>query len=154
MSSSYEQAMEGYEPDPTGYVLPETDEEQLKQSQQVRQLGIAMLTKNGAIVPTDKDDREFLLKMLDGKDKVSIQRLRLSSDNDKNANDAMLASQFAAISQQLSGTRPTTPVPGVPIPEFRPDLIPKIETVPGQMDTGTHNITFAEMEEVHSTRKR
>lgn len=152
--SYHEEAMEDYKPDPANYVLPETDEEQLHQSQQIRQLAIATQTKNGAVIPTDKDEREFLIKMLDGKDKVSIQRLRLKTDGDKNANDAALAQQFAALSQHLVGQKPTAPVPGAEIPQFRSDLLPDIEVVPGQMDVGSHNISFAEMEEKHSTRKK
>lgn len=140
---------------PLLYALPETEEERIDQSQGIRQLGIGSVTRNGTYIPTDKDEREFLLKLLDGKDKQSVARLRLNVDKDKNASDSELAKEFARLSAGVRGVQtPVAPTPGYVPPAFEEGRLPQVQVVPGQLDTGTHNLTFADLEATHGRKDK
>lgn len=84
------------------------DKQRIELTLQTREKIIRGLTANGAI-PADKDDRDLLMKALDGMDRTVLTKTKIKSDDNANQNAAASAKLVANVLMQAAlaqrGTR-------------------------------------------------
>ena len=73
-----------------------TASQRLEVTQRVRHNVISNLTKNGKI-PESQEDRDFLIKMLDGSDRQELTKAKIKSDNQNSKNQAEMANMVTQL---------------------------------------------------------
>lgn len=127
-------------------VMPATHEERLELTQGVRLKMMDALAPGGK-VPVDKDGVKMLLDTMKDFDSQELGIMRQKTDDSMAAKDQLVAQALVEIARRQggrSGLRVDGPVVQRTAIPSDSDL-PDITTVPGEMDTGGHTISYNEL---------
>lgn len=106
----------------------------IRKNQAVRDLIINDLTKDGSI-PKDKEDRAFLLAMLDGASRTALSAKRIRSDEKQAESQEALAEAIASGAAKILANHPVRP------PSSNRELIAvPVTIVPGMTYIGVEAI--------------
>ena len=114
------------------------DRDRLERTNSVREIIISDLMCNG--VPDTKDDRDFLIRTLDGMDRTILSKAKIKSD-DTNAKTQQQAAKL--IGDVLSRMEVSSSKTRTTIPEL-PSSIPLADTVEGELDIGHGTFKYHE----------
>lgn len=112
-------------------------------TQRIRKKMVTSLMPNDD-VPNDPDSQRVILTALNDMDKNDISHKRLKQDDKRNNNDAIIADLVTAIlkdplSNYANSVKATGP--SVVDQDHKP-LMENIEVVEGELDIGTHDLTY------------
>jgi hypothetical protein len=128
-------------------VMPATHEERLRLTQQVRLKMMDELAPGGK-VPTDKDGVKMLLDTMKDFDAQELGVMRQKTDDNNAKKDQIVAQALLELANR-QGSGSVMRVEGAPVQRAAIPLdseLPDIEVVPGEMDTGSHTITYSAMQ--------
>lgn len=133
--------------------LLDDDDKLLRHTQGVRLTVVDQLMDQGKI-PVTQEDRELLLKVIDGLDKQAINKKRIKADNKIGDAAQQAAAALAIMSQRLAGVDPFKATNSSSGPERVPDKFAKgeIVVVPGELDMGSDTRTYEEFSSEHSDK--
>ena len=80
----------------------------LQKTQQIREMAINIMTKNGTDIPSGKGQLEFLTQTLNGLDDQVIKRKRLKIEDKKADNESAIADLIEQALSQMPTMTPTT----------------------------------------------
>lgn len=117
------------------------DQAAMQQNQQIRRKIVNDITKNGTEIPAENEHREFLLKAMDGSDKVILARAKIKSDDTAAKAQAGAA---AAITDLLLSIGPKAKrAPALPSQREAPVI--DLETVVDETSIGVRTFSFDEI---------
>lgn len=115
------------------------DQQFLDLTQNTRRKIISKMLEKGTL-PESEEDRNFLLKAMDGGDKQVLTKAKLKSD-DSNAKNAANVQQ--QIVEMYGAIRAASSVPAAPSERELPKQ--DINLVPGHMEIGRNDITLTQL---------
>jgi hypothetical protein len=127
-------------------VLPASHEERLEMTQGVRIKMMVALAPGGK-VPTDKDGVKMLLDTMKDFDSQELGIMRQKTDDNNAKKDQIVAQALLELANR-SGSSSVMRVDGPPVQRAAIPLdseLPDIEVVPGELETGSHTITYSDM---------
>lgn len=133
-------------------VDPSDDESTLRYVQGKRVEIIEYMTLNG--IPTDNEDRNTLLRALEGMSSTASANKRVKSDDRANAREAEAKAMMLGILANLKGGgvgvmfRSERPIERPPV-EVPAEIRQKALPVPGETDIGVSTETFEDFAEKH-----
>ena len=114
----------------------------LEKTSRIREEAVDLLVTGG--LPKEKEDREFLINMLNGLDKVAIARSRISADEKAAKTNGETSALIASILRKVNvGVSPQLNN-DVVIPEL-PTELSEITMVPGEMHTGSMKLDIEDI---------
>lgn len=125
---------------------PLTDDEALEYTKSVRLKAIGSMV-GGEKVPTDKDDRKFLVNLLNGLDSQVLSKKRISADQDSAQSQAAAAATIAEVlkdraTQLVFVVAPNTPMDANRVTALGDDISSEFTALPGEMSVGASSETF------------
>lgn len=127
--------------------LPVTQEARLELTQGMRVKLLNALVKDGTI-PTDQDGAKLVLAVLDSMDKTTLGAMRQKTDDKSAQADQIVAQALLTLGQKIgtgSTLRITDPCARAKHVHVDDSQLPDIDLVPGELDTGTHAISYNEL---------
>jgi hypothetical protein len=112
------------------------DKARIEQGLVVRDNIITELLKGGA-VPKDREDRELLMRALEGRDNTILKKAKIKSDDAAAKSQAAQADMIGNFLNKMNGPL------GIQ-PRSRPAVLENdvIDVVPGETDIGTLPVTY------------
>lgn len=135
-------------------VMPPTHEERLQLTQGVRLKMMNELAPGGK-VPTDKDGVKMLLDTMKDFDAQELGVMRQKTDDNNSKKDQIVAQALLELANR-QGSGSVLRVEGAPVQRAAIPLdseLPEIEVVPGELETGSHTITYSDMSNRFSREK-
>lgn len=126
-------------------LFTDVEKAQLERTQLVRGQIITEMTKGG--IPKDIEDRAFLIKAMEGMDKVNLTKAKIKSDDAAHKNNAAAAAMIGEMLRRVT-TRPT----GV-VREVQPALPDEVTVLPVEGETHIGVKTFS-LEQILSAGKK
>ena len=112
----------------------------LQKTQQIREMAINCLTKNGTEIPNGKGQLEFLTQTLNGLDDQVIKRKRLKIEDKKADNESAIADLIEqALSQMPANTPSTRTINTIDVPA---EQLFERPLVPGETDISISGLTY------------
>ena len=123
-----------------------TDDQILAFTQRIRvdQVNHILKTKPGGVIEC-KEDREYLIKNIEGLDKVALVRKRIAADKEAATGVSQAVGLISALLRQSKTTYNTTDVVDVsaPAPKLSSD-IPEPDLVPGETEINAGQLSYDE----------
>ena len=117
------------------------DQQRLERTQQLRDRIVTELTKDQ--LPTDAEDRKFLMDALNGIDRVVLTKARLKSDDNSRKSNEETAKTIAALLTRIS-EKTLRHQTERPVPLLESDIALD-ETVEGETAIGHTNLNYDQM---------
>lgn len=114
----------------------------LEKTTRIREDAVDQLVTGG--MPKEKEDREFLINMLNGLDKVAIARSRISADEKAAKTSGETTALIASILRKVNVGLSPQINNDVAIPEL-PTELSEISVVPGEMHTGAMKLDIEDI---------
>lgn len=96
---------------------------------------------SGDEIPTDEEDRQFLLKAMDGLERTILAKAKIKSDDRHNQNQEDMVDMVASVLKQIQFVEKEKVVEGQRQLQLDSSLQPT-HVVPGEMDIGIKEQTF------------
>lgn len=119
------------------------DQARLNRTQDIREKIVAATMKNGAI-PVDRDDREFLMKAIEGIDRQVLSKAKIKSDDQNSKAQTEAASMIASLLLQ-AGQQHKAANHARAERELVLDMPDLKDIVPGETDIGVHTFTYGDI---------
>lgn len=113
------------------------DKARIEQGLELRDRIISHLTLKGP-VPDEKEDRELLMRALEGRDTTILKKAKLKSDDAAAKSQAAQADLIGNFLSRLNGPLNHQPRRSAPVALENDEIIP----VPGEKDIGTLPVTY------------
>jgi hypothetical protein len=118
-------------------LFTDVEKAQLERTQNVRSQIITEMLKDGKI-PESEENRAFLLKAMEGMDKVNLTKAKIKSDDAAHKNNAAAAAMIGEMLRRVS-SRPTGVIRETP-PALPDDVV--IEAVEGETHIGVKTFSL------------
>lgn len=130
--------------------LLEDDDSILRHTQGVRLQVVDQLMDQGKI-PVTQEDRDLLIKVIDGIDRQAIAKKRIKSDSKIGDAAQQAAAALAIMAQRMGGKNPFKADNSAAGPDKVPDKFTKgdVTIVPGELDIGDDTRTFEDFQKEH-----
>ena len=110
------------------------DKRRLELTLSTRENIIKKMMPNGGL-PGNAEDRDFLMKAMDGLDRTILAKTRLKVDDQAAKSQADISALVGNVLARIDVNKMAVPIPGTR-QSLAMDI--KVETVPGETDLGTH----------------